>query len=113
MNSTHAPGVDFLALAPGAPPRPIPASDVLGGLTAADVCEAVDGVRSGMTNGERVAAVARIVRRRQRRAVRVRETADSQAGEDSRPTAVLVERPGRRIATNGLRPPGARPDRSV
>ena len=65
--------VDFLALQPGAPPRPIPASGVLGGLTSGDVREAVDGVRFGMTPLERMEAVARIVRRRQRVSVRLRE----------------------------------------
>ena len=65
--------VDFLALQPGAPPRPIPASGVLGGLTSGDVREAVDGVRFGMTSQERMEAVARIVRRRRRVSVRLRE----------------------------------------
>ena len=65
--------VDFLALQPGTTPRPIPASVVLGGLTSDDVCEAVDGVRFGMTPQERIDAVTRIVRRRQRSSVRVRE----------------------------------------
>ena len=65
--------VDFLALQPGAPPRPVPASGVLGGLTSGDVREAVDGVRFGMTSQERMEAVARIVRRRQRVSVRLRE----------------------------------------
>ena len=65
--------VDFLALQPGAPPRPVPASGVLGGLTSGDVREAVDGVRFGMTPLERMEAVARIVRRRQRVSVRLRE----------------------------------------
>ena len=65
--------VDFLALRPGATPRPTPASALLGGLTENDVCEAVDGVRFGMTPQERIDAVTRIVRRRQRASVRVRE----------------------------------------
>ena len=65
--------VDFLALLPGEPPRTLPASALLGGLTDNDVCEAVDGVRFGMTLQERIDAVARIVRRRQRASVRVRE----------------------------------------
>ena len=71
--------VDFLALRPGAPPRPIPASDVLGGLTSGDVREAVDGVRFGMTPRDRMEAVARIVRRRRRASVRVREADESYA----------------------------------
>ena len=65
--------VDFLALRPGTAPRPIPASVVLGSLTSDDVCEAVDGVRFGMTAEERMDAVTRIVRRRQAASVRVRE----------------------------------------
>ena len=65
--------VDFLGLRPGMPPRPLPVSDLLGGLTADDVCEAVEGVRFAMTPQERIDAVARVVRRRQRASVRVRE----------------------------------------
>ena len=33
---------EFLALQPGTPPRPLPASAVLDGLTPADACEAGD-----------------------------------------------------------------------
>ena len=62
---------DFLALKPEGAPRPLAASQVLEGLTPADVCEAVEGVRSSRTRAERTEAVARIVRRRG--AVRVRE----------------------------------------
>lgn len=65
--------VDFLALQPGTTPHPVPASNVLGGLTSDDVREAVDGVRFGMTQQERIDAVTGIVRRRQRASVRVRE----------------------------------------
>ncbi len=65
--------VDFLALRSGEDPRPVRASDVLGGLTSDDVREAVDGVRFSMTVQERIDAVARIVRRRQGASVRVRE----------------------------------------
>ena len=65
--------VEFLALRPGTPPRPLTASHVLGGLTAGDVREAVDGVRFGLTPDERTEAVARIVRRRRRTSVRVRD----------------------------------------
>ncbi len=65
--------VDFLALHPGTALRPMPASEVLGGLTAGDVCEAVDGVRFGMTPQERLDAVTSIVHRRRRASVRVRE----------------------------------------
>ena len=42
-------------------------------LTPDDVCEAVEGVRLSGTRDERTEAVARIVRRRQRASVRVRE----------------------------------------
>ena len=64
---------DFLALRPGAPPRRLAASEVLGGLTPGDVCEAVEGVRLSVTRDERTEAVARIVRRRRRASVRVPE----------------------------------------
>ena len=65
---------EFLALGPaGSAPRPLEASEVLEGLTPGDVCEAVDGVRIGPTPAERMEAVTRIVRRRQRASVRVRE----------------------------------------
>ena len=37
------------------------------------MCEAVDRVRLGLTHDERAEAVARIVRRRRRESVRVRE----------------------------------------
>ena len=65
--------VEFLALRPGTPPRELAASHLLGGLTAGDVREAVDGVRSSLTPDERREAVARIVRRRRRASIRVRE----------------------------------------
>ena len=64
---------DFLALRPGADPRELDVSEVLPGLTPGDVCEAVDGVRTGVTHDERTEAVARVARRRQRHSVRVRE----------------------------------------
>ena len=65
--------VEFLALQPGAPPRPLPASQVLGGLTPDDVREAAASVRLAVNREERTEAVARIVRRRRRASVRVRE----------------------------------------
>ncbi len=65
--------VEFLALRPGTPPRELAASHLLGGLTAGDVREAVDGVRFSLTPDERREAVARIVRRRRRASIRVRE----------------------------------------
>ena len=62
---------DFLALQPEGAPRLLGASQVLEGLTPADVCEAVEGIRFSRTRAERTEAVARIVRRRG--AVRVSE----------------------------------------
>ena len=64
---------EFLALRPGGAPLRLDASEVLTGLTPDDVCEAVEGVRTSRTRDERTEAVARIVRRRQRASVRVRE----------------------------------------
>ena len=64
---------EFLALGPGSKPRNLDASEVLEGLTPADVCEAVDGVRFSQTLAERMEAVTRIVRRRRGGSVRVRE----------------------------------------
>ena len=55
---------DFLALQSEGAPQLLAASQVLEGLTPADVCEAVEGVRSSRTRAERTEAVARIVRRR-------------------------------------------------
>ena len=64
---------EFLALGPGVAPRKLDASKVLEGLTPDDVCEAVEGVRLNPTLSERIASVTRIVRRRQRAIVQVRE----------------------------------------
>ena len=64
---------DFLALGPGSEPHKLDASKVIDGFTPEDMCEAVEGVRFSLTNDERTEAVARIVRRRQRSSVRVRE----------------------------------------
>ena len=64
---------ELLALHPRNPPRVLEASEVLDGLTPDDVCDAVAGVRVGQTYDERRDAVARIVGRRQRASVRVRE----------------------------------------
>ena len=63
---------DFLALHPGRASRRLDASQVLEGLVPADVCEAVEVVRISRTNDDRTAAVARIVRRRQRASARAR-----------------------------------------
>ena len=68
-----APRTEFLALRPRTAPQRLSSSNVLGGLTPEDVCEAVASVRLCVTRDERTAAVARIVRRRQRASVRVRE----------------------------------------
>ncbi len=64
---------EFLALQSGSAPQRLDASEVLMGLTPGDVREAVEGVRTSRTRDERTEAVARIVRRRQRASVRVRE----------------------------------------
>ena len=65
--------VDFIALRAGSAPRKLDASVVLAGLTPDDVCEAVAKVRFSRTMAERAEAVSRIVLRRQREIVRVRE----------------------------------------
>ena len=64
---------EFFTQDPASPPRNLDASEVLTGLTPDDVCEAVEGVRFGLTITERMEAVARIVRRRQQASVRVSE----------------------------------------
>ena len=65
--------VDFLALDSTSLPRRLDASEVLEGLTPDDVREAADGVRRSLTPVEAIEAVTRIVQRRQRATVRVRE----------------------------------------
>ena len=65
--------VEFLALGPGSAPRKLGASEVLEGLTLDDVREAADGVRRSLTSTEAIEAVTRVVQRRQRASVRVRE----------------------------------------
>ena len=65
---------EFLALRAGTAPRRLDASEVLAGLTPADVCEAVEKVGASPTRDEQTEAVTRIVRRRQA-SVRVREEA--------------------------------------
>ena len=67
------PRAEFLALRPRTAPRRLASSAVLRSLTPDDVCEAIVGVRLSVTRDERTEAVARIVRRRQRSSVRVRE----------------------------------------
>ena len=81
--------VDFFALQPEGPPRPLAASVVMQGLTPDDVCEAIEPVRFSLTVTERLQAVARIVRRRREASVRVREedpppySATGQRGDDA------------------------------
>ena len=64
---------EFFALDSERASRKLDTSVVLEGLTPDAVCEAVDGVRLGETDDERKEVVARIVRRRQRVSLRVRE----------------------------------------
>ena len=73
QTGTRALEADFLALRRDGRPRLLSASQVLDGFTPADVCDAVEPVRAGGTLAERIEAVARIVRRRQRSSLRVRE----------------------------------------
>ena len=77
--STEVPRIDFLALQPGKTPRRLTSSSLLLNLTPEDVSEAVGSVRLSVTRNERTDAVARIVLRRQRDSVRVREEGTSYA----------------------------------
>ena len=81
---------DFLALRPEA--RPLEASEVLPGLTPSDVRQAVDGVRRSGDRRERTEAVARIVRRRQQRSIRLREERApyGEGSTDGEPAAAAV-----------------------
>ena len=72
--------VDFLALRAGAAPRRLDASVILAGLTPDDVCDAVERVRVSRTLAERTEAVSRIVLRRRRAIVRVREEEERYSG---------------------------------
>ena len=72
---------DFLALEPGLPPGSLITSEVIGGLHPADVCEAVEGVRRGLTRDERTEAVASVGRRRKRNIFRVRDEPPGEGGE--------------------------------
>ena len=69
---------EFLALRAGSAPRLLDASEVLEGLTPADVCEAVEKVGASPTLRERTEAVVQIVRRRRQASVRVREAVVAQ-----------------------------------
>ena len=80
--------VDFLALRAGIEPHELDASQVLKGLTPDDVCEAVEQVRFGQTLAERAEAVSRIVLRRQRTIVRVREEEERYSVSPRRPEGV-------------------------
>ena len=89
-------GADFLALEPGHPPRSLIASEVIQGLRPSDVCEAVEGVRHGLTRGERTAAVGRIVRQRKLNIFRVRDEPPGEGHEEAggTDTARPLARPG-------------------
>ena len=76
-------GAEFLALRPGGPSRSLATSEVIEGLQPSDVCEAVEGVRRGLTRGERTEAVAGIVRRRKQNIFRVRDEAPGESGEEA------------------------------
>ena len=95
--STHELRAEFLALTAGSPPRALDVSHVLDGLTPSDVCEAVDGVRFSLTSDERREAVTRIVHRRQRTSVRVREEEGAYSQDPREPVAADESRqdPGR------------------
>ena len=66
---------DFLMLRPDAPPQPLRASQVLEGLDPADVREALAQLPAARTLSDRMEAVTRIVRRRQRNMQRIRDEA--------------------------------------
>ena len=66
---------EFLVLRVGSAPRLLNASEVLEGLTPADVCEAVERVGASPTLRERTEAVVQIVRPRQA-SMRVQEMVD-------------------------------------
>ena len=84
---SHELRADFFELSSGNAPRSLGASQVLEGLTPSDVCEAVDGVRLSGTRDERTEAVTRIVRRRQRTSVRVREEEGAYSQDPREPVA--------------------------
>ena len=91
---THELRAEFLALSAGSAPRALNVSHVLEGLTPSDVCEAVDGVRLSLTCDERREAVTRIVHRRQRTSVRVREEEGAHSQDPREPVATDEGRQG-------------------
>ena len=103
-DSEDAPAVDFLALRPRTTPRPLTASNVLGGLTPADVRDAVTGLRRSVTRDERTEAVARIVRRRQRTSVRVHDESAQYSGRLEDEQHVEGGEAGGRTGANHGRP---------
>ena len=71
------PEAEFLALRPPPKPRCLTASNLVGGLTPADVREAVSGARLSLTRDERTQAIAHVVRRRRHSRVRICEDSAS------------------------------------
>jgi len=65
----------LLALHADESPRPLAASVVVPGLEPADVEEAMEEARFGRTKSARIEAMARVMRRRQRSVIRIREEA--------------------------------------
>ena len=84
--------VDFLALRAGTVPRRLDASVVLAGLTPEDMCEAVEEVRFSRTLAERTEVVSRIVHRRQRALVRVREEEEQYSASPGPPAPAADSR---------------------
>ena len=85
---------EFFELSSGNVPGALDASQVLDGFTPSDVCEAVEEVRLSGTRDERTEAVARIVRRRQRASVRVREEEGAYSQSPCEPVATDESRQG-------------------
>lgn len=79
--------VEFFSLSTDRAPRALDASEVLDGLTPGDVCDAVEGVRFSLSDQESREAVARVVRRRQRASVRVREEEGAYSQNPREPAA--------------------------